>query len=62
MGGPAFNVMVFALIAVWIVLLALPGLKRPPPGFEPKVCPACKKSNPYNETNCKKCGTPLSAG
>lgn len=60
MGGPVFNATVFVLLAVWVVLLALPGLRRPPPGFENKLCPACKRSNPYTETKCQECGGPLS--
>lgn len=59
MGGPLFIAAVFVLIAVWIVVLALPGFRRPPPGFENKLCPACKHSNPYTATECKECGKPL---
>lgn len=59
MGGPVFNAAIFVLIAVWIVMLALPGLKRKPPGFEPKVCPSCNESNDYEATVCKACGKPL---
>lgn len=60
-GGPVFVAAVFVLIAVWIVLLALPGFRRPPPGFENKFCVSCQTSNPYQETVCKNCGKPLDA-
>ena len=56
MGGPVFNAAVFVFIAVWIVMLALPGLRKPPPGFEPKICPDCQNSNKYDATECQKCG------
>jgi hypothetical protein len=49
----------FGLIGVWIVLLALPGLRRPPPGFEQKICPDCQTPNAYDLTACQKCGKSL---
>jgi hypothetical protein len=49
----------FGLIGVWIVLLALPGLRRPPPGFEQKTCPDCQTPNAYDLTVCHKCGRSL---
>ncbi len=59
MGGPVFIAAVFVLIAVWIVLLALPGFRRPPPGFEPRLCQSCQTFNNYKLTECKECGKPL---
>jgi hypothetical protein len=59
MGGPVFNAAVFVLIAVWIVMLALPGFRRPPPGFENKLCAGCGQPNSYQATTCKECGKPL---
>ena len=50
----------FSMIGLWIVLLILPGLRRPPPGFEPRVCPQCAQSNEPAATVCKKCGVSLS--
>ncbi len=55
MGSPLFMAVAFGLVGLWIVLLAIPGFRRPPPGFEPKVCPFCKKSNHYEATHCQEC-------
>ncbi len=60
MGGPLFMAVAFGLIGLWIVLLALPGLRRPPPGFEHKPCPECQTANEYHRTHCRRCNTPLS--
>ncbi len=59
MGSPLFMAVAFCLIGIWIVLLAIPGFRRPPPGFEPKICPACKRSNDYLTDHCHGCGTRL---
>ncbi|MBI3598962.1 MAG: hypothetical protein HY201_05925 [Nitrospirae bacterium] len=49
----------FSAIGLWIVLLILPGLRRPPPGFEPRVCPQCSQSNETEAVVCEKCGAAL---
>ena len=59
MGSPLFIAVAFGLSALCIIFIALPGLRRPPPGFEKKVCPSCGRSNPYDQSKCMTCGTPL---
>ncbi|MFY9270624.1 MAG: hypothetical protein WAO55_12860 [Candidatus Manganitrophaceae bacterium] len=59
MGGPLFWATVFALVGVWAVLLGIPALRRPPPGFEPKLCPTCNKNSRYDATECEHCGVSL---
>jgi hypothetical protein len=59
MGGPLFMAVAFGLIGVWIVLLALPGLRRPPPGCEPGICPLCAHANDREAKTCKACGAGL---
>ena len=59
MGSPLLIAVLFGCLALWIVLLALPGLRRPPPGFERKLCPACNKLNSYDQSKCIGCGAPL---
>ncbi|MBI3805707.1 MAG: hypothetical protein HY282_18300 [Nitrospirae bacterium] len=49
----------FSLVAVWAVLLAIPTLRRPPPGFEPRICPSCDSTSKYDATQCEKCGAKL---
>ncbi len=57
-GGPLFMAIALGLLGVWIILLALPGLRRPPPGCEGRICPACNEQNEEGE-KCKKCGASL---
>ena len=59
MGSPLFMAVAFGLVGLWIVLLALPGLRRPPPGFEQRTCRSCNRLNSYDQLNCVACGTPL---
>ncbi len=59
MGGPLFMAVAFGLIGLWVVLLALPGLRRPPPGCEPIICPLCTHSNDAEAKTCKACGAAL---
>ena len=59
MGGPLFWATMFSLVAVWAVLLAIPTLRRPPPGFEPRICPSCDGTSKYDATQCEKCGAKL---
>lgn len=49
----------FSAMGLWILLLLLPGLRRPPPGFEPRVCQKCAEINVAEATVCKKCGATL---
>lgn len=51
--------LLFALIALCAVFFAIPALRSPPPGFESKKCPGCKKLNKYNVTICERCGRAL---
>jgi len=55
MGGPLFMAVAFSAIGLWIVLLILPGLRRPPPGFEKRVCPHCGQPNALEVMVCKRC-------
>ena len=57
--GPATLLLLFAVLALCAVMLAIPGLRRPPPGREPKMCPACEHFNSYKLTACEKCGEAL---
>ncbi len=59
MGGPLFIMFGFVLLGVWIVMLALPIVRRPPPGCEPKICPSCKTKNLSDRDTCKECGKSL---
>lgn len=59
MGSPLFLATVFTLVAIWAVLLGIPALRRPPPGFEPRLCPACSKNSKYDATQCEHCGAPI---
>lgn len=59
MGSPVALLVLFVVLAVCAVLLALPALKGPPPGFEPKICDACQTKNKYTRDTCGQCGEPL---
>ncbi|MFQ5579960.1 MAG: hypothetical protein ACE5FZ_05055 [Nitrospiria bacterium] len=59
MGGPFFVMFGFVIFGVWIVMMALPIVRRPPPGCEPKICPACKVKNLSDANACKSCGEAL---
>jgi len=58
-GGPLSMAIGFGLMGLWIVFLLLPGLRRPPPGCEPKICPHCNQSNTSDAEMCKGCDTLL---
>ncbi len=55
MGSPLFQAALFAFLAFWVILFMFKGLKRPPPGFEPKICEHCEHANPYSAERCEKC-------
>jgi hypothetical protein len=57
-GGPLFMAVAFGIFGLWIILLALPGMRRRPPGCEGQICPKCNAQNEEGET-CKTCGTTL---
>ena len=57
--SPITILALFVTLALCAVILAAAGLRRPPPGFEDKQCPACKKINSYKSDKCEKCGEPL---
>ncbi|WDT75188.1 MAG: hypothetical protein MPW16_18225 [Candidatus Manganitrophus sp.] len=59
MGSPLFLATVFTLVAIWAVLLGIPALRRPPPGFEPRLCLSCSKLSKYDATQCEHCGAPI---
>ncbi len=58
MRGPLFMAFLFAIIALWFVLLALPGLK-PPRDPEKRACPSCSREVDSGETTCPGCGASM---
>ncbi|MFQ5596442.1 MAG: hypothetical protein ACE5GK_00170 [Nitrospiria bacterium] len=59
MGDPLFQAVLFSFLAICGILLGLKTLRGAPPGFEDKICPACKHSNHYEKTTCEQCGEAL---
>lgn len=57
--SPVTLLALFVTLALCAVMLGIPALRRPPPGFEPKQCDACKNINSYKSEKCEKCGEPL---
>lgn len=58
-GSPLFMAIAFSLVALWAVLLGIQAFRRPPPGFEPRLCFACNKNSKHDATKCEHCGAPL---